>query len=244
MSNLNAGSNSQKNSYFWVYCLIAGLVFLVYLLVTRERFDKQNTITGELINDCLSGSNEMTDDRFERYCEGKSFVVAGYPDDCTYSSSCELSLIHPKDPKFNSDSLFEVDLVRTLSFLDKKLEISGVISDRGFFGKVEVNVYKQEVAPLSDSENASIEQWSKPTFNPVIAAQKLWLESKAEDNSRMMEYAEKNNKKLSDKALRVVVNQDAIPDMAEWRYYMPGGKIISCLRGYQNNTFVYDCTNH
>ena len=79
---------------------------------------------------------------------------------------------------------------------------------------------------------------------PAIAVNSKWLEEKAKDNMSMMDYAQKNHDRLAKAAKRWIVDPDALPRMAEWRYYMPDGTVVSCLRGMVGNTFTYNCREY
>jgi hypothetical protein len=243
MSVSIAGSGSPRRYKLWIFCLIV-VAYFIYLYDSRARFDKGNIITESYLDKCLDSSSKITDHDFELHCEGRSFIVTAYPEKCTFSKSCELSLVNPISSSFDRSSRFEVDLVRELQYTDKKLKVYGFVIGRGFFGKVEADITKQEVVPLNDVEVAAMDQYYMPKKDPMVAARELRLEAKTDDNRKMMDYAEKNHSELSRKARKFVVDSDAVLGMAEWRYYMKNGKIVSCLRGFQGDTFMYDCSSH
>ena len=195
---------------------------------------------------CLNGNglNKMPDDEFESKCMDKSFSVKAYPSGCNVDSDCELSLSNPKLPGFNRDTLFEAELVDNLNYGDEMLEVTGVISDRGFLGQVEVEISTQKAVPLSEKEKALVEEARKPKVDPVAEAQQRWLEERAAENAKMKEYADKNDKELRAKSSRVQIDPDSVNGMAEHRYYLRSGKVVSCLQGFEANVFIYECTNH
>lgn len=243
---LGVGGKATKRSKLFIFWALAVVSFLCYLFFTREKFDSKNIIDVADEYNCLnsSGLNEMPDYRFEYRCEGKSFVATVYQKGCYSSSSCELSLFDPEVRDFESSTLFEADLVNRLGAYDEKLNVKGVISDRGFLGQVEVNIYEQVVVPLTPKEEAAREEARKPKVDPVVEAQKRWLEERAAENDKMREYAVRNDKELTAKSTRVQVDPDSVNGMAEYRYYLKSGNVVSCLRGFEANVFIYECKNH
>lgn len=79
------------------------------------------------------------------------------------------------------------------------------------------------------------------TTFPALGQNAKWLEERINDNMTMMQYAEKNHERLSKAAKEVVIGPDATPELAEWRYYMPDGRVVSCMRGVEGMIFVYRC---
>ena len=237
-------SNSSTIALFVLVLAIFGGLTYIYQIGGSLEDDKP--LSGSDAYSCLNGNglNKMADDEFERRCSGKSFTVIAYPKGCTFDNDCELSLSNPNLPEFSSDTLFEADLVNELSFMDKKLEINGVITDRGFMGQVEVEVSSQQVVALSPEETAEIEESRKPKVDPIAEAQKRRLEERAAENAEMRAYAEKNDKELTEKSTRVQVDPNSVNGMAEYRYYLKSGKIVSCLRGFEADVLIYECKNY
>lgn len=248
MSNVveEVGVEVGKSSKAWIFWSAAALALLVYLFVTREKFDETNLVDPESYGTCLNyrGLNKQSAEDFEKECEGKSFVATVYEEGCYASSSCELSLYDPMLPGFNRDTLFEADLVKSISVVDDALRVKGVISGRGFLGQVEVNVYEQEVVALTGAEEAAREEARKPKIDPMIEAERRLFDERQAENQRMMQYAEMNGKELSAKSTQVKVDPDSVNGMAEYRYYLKSGKVISCLRGFSADVFVYECEEH
>jgi hypothetical protein len=236
-------SNSSTVALFVLVLAIFGGLAYIYKMGGGSEGDKP--LSGSDAYRCLNGNglNKMSDDEFENKCLDKSFSVVAYPKDCTFDNDCELSLSNPKLPGFDSDTLFEADLVKKISFMDEKLEVKGVITDRGFMGQVEVEISSQQVVPLSAKEKSEIEEARKPKVDPVAEAQNRWLEERAAENAKMREYADKNGKELTAKSSRVQVDPDSVNGMAEYRYYLKNGKIVSCLRGFEADVFIYECKN-
>ncbi|MBE0532382.1 MAG: hypothetical protein IH626_16265 [Rhodospirillales bacterium] len=79
---------------------------------------------------------------------------------------------------------------------------------------------------------------------PIIRNGSKWLDAKVADNMSMMDYAEKNHERLRKAARSWNIDPNASPGRAEWRYNMPDGTIVSCLRGMSGYTFVYDCREY
>ena len=75
----------------------------------------------------------------------------------------------------------------------------------------------------------------------IIEANERWLDAVVSTNMSLMEYAQENHDFLKTQAKSFKIEPNAGDNMAEWRYYMPDGKIISCLRGMYGNNFSYEC---
>ncbi len=69
-----------------------------------------------------------------------------------------------------------------------------------------------------------------------------WLDANRAENESMIQYAERNHRRLLDAGATHSINPNYTGSLAEWRYYMPDGAVVSCLRGAQGYTFVYECT--
>ena len=80
-----------------------------------------------------------------------------------------------------------------------------------------------------------------PGVASAESAAEKWLKANEQDNQSMLEYAEQNHKDLLAEGATVTINSNYSDTLAEWRYHMPDGSIISCLRGAQGYTFVYEC---
>lgn len=197
-------------------------------------------------DNCLNvrGLNKLSSSDFEERCEGKSFSATVFPKDCDIDNDCELSVNDPELPGFNDDTLFEADLQRAISYADEKLKVRGVITGRGFMGQIEVDIREQEVVPLLPSELAEREKASKPTIDPAIEASRLYVQERASDNEKMMQYAKANDKELTANSVKVQVDPDSVNGMAEYRYYLKDNSIVSCLRGFSADVFVYECKKH
>ncbi len=234
-------SVSKGGAAFWV--VLGLIVVLSYFYFTSVRFDEKNLIAPDEVSGCLNGHglNKMSEDEFESKCLDKSFSVVAYSKGCSVDSDCELSLSNTRLPGFDSNTLFEAELEKVIGYMDDKVEVKGVVVDRGFLGQVEVEVFSQKVVQLSPKELAEIEEARKPEIDPVAEAQKMWLEQRASENARMKEYADNKHKELTAKSTRVQVDPNSINGMAEYRYYLKGGKIVSCLRGFEACVLVYEC---
>lgn len=239
-------ANNEGGSNFLFFAVIAALLIATYFFITREEYDENNVVDAWGQYNCLNsrGLNKLSGDEFEAHCEGKSFVATVYEKGCFVSSSCELSLYDPDGRGFDSDTLFEADLVEKIGISDEKLFVKGVISGRGFLGQVDVNIYHQEVVPLNEAELAVREEALKPKVDPALEAERLLLAERQAENARMMKYAEENDKKLAAQSKEVKVNPDSVNGMAEYRYYLKNGNIQSCLRGFSADVFVYECKEH
>ena len=243
--DLEGTEKSNSSTLALIVLVLAIFAVLAYIYKVGGSSEDDKPLSGSDAYSCLNGNglNKMSDDEFENKCMDKTFSVVAYPKECTFDSDCELSLLNPKLAGFDGDTLFEADLVKKISFMDEKLEVKGVISGRGFMGQVEVEITYQHVVPLSAKEKAAIEETKKPTVDPVAEAQKRWLEDRAAENAKMREYADKNSKELTAKSNRVQVDPNSVNGMAEYRYYLKSGNIVSCLRGFEADVFIYECKN-
>ncbi|MCY1288717.1 hypothetical protein D9M69_525210 [compost metagenome] len=80
--------------------------------------------------------------------------------------------------------------------------------------------------------------------NPAVKARREWLEEMERENGRMDKYAEEKDKELRAKSVKVIINPDSVGGMAEYRYYLKTGKIVSCLKGFNGDVLVFDCSNY
>jgi hypothetical protein len=248
MSEIGQEDPKKADGLNWkvVLGLGASIAFFTYLMVSGNEIDESQKISAFGSKNCLnaSGLNKLSSDEFEEQCEDKYFEVTVFPKDCNVSSDCELSVFDPELPGFDRDTLFEADLQRSLSYSDEKLRVKGVVSGRGFMGQVEVDVYEQEVVPLTSTEVADREKARQPKVDPIVEANRQLVQERAAENKRMMQYAEANDRELSLKSTQVKIDQDSVNGMAEYRYYLKSGVIVSCLRGYSADVFVYECKEH
>ena len=85
---------------------------------------------------------------------------------------------------------------------------------------------------------------NKIETDPLLEASRERAVEVDRENRRMQEYAESEHKKLSERSTRVAVNPSSVNGMAEYRYYLKSGKIVSCLRGYDGEVLTFSCTKY
>lgn len=69
----------------------------------------------------------------------------------------------------------------------------------------------------------------------------VWLRNRTHENIEVMKFADAHNAKLSEKAIKVEVNESYSSWKELYIYYMAGGSIIKCTRGFLGNAFIYYC---
>ncbi|MGH8383371.1 hypothetical protein [Pseudomonas sp.] len=248
MSSNVSGKASESNASTIALVALVLVIFggLTYIYQAGGGSKNSTVLSYSDAYRCMNGDglNKMSDDEFELICLDNKFSVDVYPKGCDMDVDCELSLFNPKLPGFERSTLFEADLVSEIRYDDEKLKVSGVITGRGFLGQVEVDVLAQKVILLSEEEKALVEEARKPKVDPVVEAKERWLEERAADNSKMREYADRNDKDLRAKSTRVQVDQSSVNGLAEYRYYLKSGKVVSCLRGFEANVHIYECNNY
>lgn len=84
----------------------------------------------------------------------------------------------------------------------------------------------------------------KVEIDPLLEARRERVREIDRENKRMEEYADSENKKLSARSTKVAVNPSSVNGMAEYRYYLKSGKIVSCLRGFDGEVLAFNCTKY
>ena len=97
-----------------------------------------------------------------------------------------------------------------------------------------------------DEEVAAPKVYAAPKVevDPMLEARRERAREIDRENKRMEEYADKEHKKLSARSTKVVVNPSSVNGMAEYRYYLKSGKIVSCLRGFDDDVLAFNCTKY
>lgn len=85
---------------------------------------------------------------------------------------------------------------------------------------------------------------AKVEVDPMLEARRERARELDRENKRMEEYAESKQKELTAKSTRIAVNPSSVDGMAEYRYYLKSGKIVSCLRGFDGDVLAFNCTNY
>ncbi|WP_414918176.1 hypothetical protein [Pseudomonas sp. IT-P4] len=85
---------------------------------------------------------------------------------------------------------------------------------------------------------------AKVEVDPMLEARRERARELDRENKRMEEYAESKQKELTAKSARVSVTPSSVNGMAEYRYYLKSGKIVSCLRGFDGDVLAFNCTNY
>lgn len=85
---------------------------------------------------------------------------------------------------------------------------------------------------------------AKVEVDPLLEARRERAREIDRENKRMEEYADREHRELSARSTRVAVNPSSVNGMAEYRYYLKSGKIVSCLRGFDGEVLVFNCTNY
>lgn len=84
----------------------------------------------------------------------------------------------------------------------------------------------------------------KVEVDPLLEARRERAREIDRENKRMEEYADSEHKKLSARSTKVAVNPSSVNGMAEYRYYLKSGKIVSCLRGFDGEVLAFNCTKY
>ncbi|CAO3313215.1 conserved hypothetical protein [Pseudomonas sp. P14-2025] len=84
----------------------------------------------------------------------------------------------------------------------------------------------------------------KVEIDPLLEARRERAREIDRENKRMEEYADTEHKKLSARSTKVAVNPSSVNGMAEYRYYLKSGKIVSCLRGFDGEVLAFNCTKY
>jgi len=97
-----------------------------------------------------------------------------------------------------------------------------------------------------DKEVATAKVYAAPKVevDPLLEARRERAREIDRENKRMEEYADKEHKELSARSTRVAVNPSSVNGMAEYRYYLKSGKIVSCLRGFDGDVLAFNCTKY
>lgn len=97
-----------------------------------------------------------------------------------------------------------------------------------------------------DEEVATPKVYAAPKveIDPVLEARRERAREVDRENKRMEEYADSEHKKLSARSTKVEVNPSSVNGMAEYRYYLKSGKIVSCLRGFDGEVLAFNCTKY
>ncbi|PPK35162.1 hypothetical protein CD175_30175 [Pseudomonas laurylsulfatiphila] len=96
----------------------------------------------------------------------------------------------------------------------------------------------------SDASKPKVYAAAKVEVDPLLEARRERAREIDRENRRMEEYADSEHKKLSAKSTKVAVNPSSVNGMAEYRYYLKSGKIVSCLRGFDGEVLAFNCTKY